>query len=153
MKLRDWLKASNVSIKSFSEELGVERAMVYRYFTGAMPRARTIRRIELLTAGAVTAQDFYDSAMEHKNSTWQQERKVEPPAAQSSTSTDTARPPERATSRSFAWPDLSNQNIALASSGHIAGGLNRAQNTTHRPTPAVLSAAITHYILDGKGTR
>jgi hypothetical protein len=66
MKLRDWLKASNVSIKSFAEEVKVERAMVYRYFTGAMPRARTIRRIELLTDGAVTAQDFYDNAMENR---------------------------------------------------------------------------------------
>jgi hypothetical protein len=41
--------------------------MIYRYFRGAMPRARTIRRIELLTDGAVTAQDFYNDPMEHRN--------------------------------------------------------------------------------------
>lgn len=66
MKLRDWLRASNVSIKSFAQEVRVERVMVYRYFTGAMPRARTIRRIELLTDGAVTAQDFYDNAIKQR---------------------------------------------------------------------------------------
>ena len=64
MRLREWLNASTFSVKSFAETLGVERAMVYRYFTGAIPRARTIRRIELLTNGAVTAQDFYETAVQ-----------------------------------------------------------------------------------------
>ena len=67
MRLRDWLKTSNISIKSFAREVKVERAMVYRYFTGAMPRARTMRRIDLLTNGSVTAQDFYHTAMEHRD--------------------------------------------------------------------------------------
>jgi len=64
MQLRDWLKSSSFSIKSFAEEVKVERAMIYRYFTGAIPRAHTIRRIEVLTNGAVRAQDFYDNAVE-----------------------------------------------------------------------------------------
>lgn len=63
MRLRDWLKESRFSVKSFAETVRVERAMVYRYFTGAIPRASTIRRIEVITDGAVTAQDFYENAM------------------------------------------------------------------------------------------
>jgi predicted transcriptional regulator len=63
MQLADWLRAKNISIKAFSESLQVERAMIYRYFSGAVPRARTIRRIEELTAGAVTAQDFHINAV------------------------------------------------------------------------------------------
>ena len=64
MRLNDWLKISDFSVKAFAEEVKVERAMVYRYFTGAIPRAQTIRRIEQLTNGAVTAQDFYNNAMQ-----------------------------------------------------------------------------------------
>jgi predicted transcriptional regulator len=64
MKLREWLKTSETSIRSFARKANVERAMVYRYMSGAMPRPRTMQRIELLTDGAVTAQDFYDNAME-----------------------------------------------------------------------------------------
>jgi predicted transcriptional regulator len=64
MRLRDWLTESDFSVKSFAKEVKVERAMVYRYFTGAIPRTRTMRRIELVTNGAVTAQDFYDTAVQ-----------------------------------------------------------------------------------------
>jgi transcriptional regulator with XRE-family HTH domain len=63
MQLADWLRIKNVSIKAFSEKVRVERTMIYRYFSGSVPRARTIQRIEELTAGAVTAQDFYLNAM------------------------------------------------------------------------------------------
>ena len=65
MRLREWLTESDQSVKSFAKELNVERAMVYRYFTGAIPRTRTMRRIELLTKGAVTAQDFYENALQN----------------------------------------------------------------------------------------
>jgi hypothetical protein len=41
--------------------------MIYRYFTGTLPRAKTIQRIEILTDGAVTAQDFYACALERMN--------------------------------------------------------------------------------------
>jgi hypothetical protein len=37
--------------------------MLYRYFTGSIPRAERMHRIEKLTNGAVTAQDFYENAM------------------------------------------------------------------------------------------
>jgi hypothetical protein len=63
MRLQDWLDASGSSIKSFAATVKVERAMIYRYFAGAIPRAQTIWRIEMLTNGAVTAQDFYDNAL------------------------------------------------------------------------------------------
>jgi hypothetical protein len=63
MPLRSWLQTSGTTVVAFSRQIGVERCMVYRYFTGAMPRLRTMRRIELLTGGAVTAQDFYEVAM------------------------------------------------------------------------------------------
>jgi len=63
MELRHWLSESNTSIKGFARAVKVERAMIYRYFLGTIPRARTIRRIEIATGGAVTAQDFYASAV------------------------------------------------------------------------------------------
>jgi hypothetical protein len=43
--------------------------MIYRYFMGTIPRAQTIRRIEMITDGAVTAQDFYTSAVLRMNGT------------------------------------------------------------------------------------
>jgi AcrR family transcriptional regulator len=67
MQLKSWLTATDTSIKAFARKVKVERAMIYRYFSGTIPRARTIRRIELITEGAVTAQDFYASAVERMN--------------------------------------------------------------------------------------
>ena len=129
MKLRDWLRTSNVSIKSFAEQLQVERAMVYRYFTGAMPRASTIRRIELLTDGAVTPQDFYVNAMDHRCDHRKQPKKYEP-----SVSAQKALSRQRLVSvpRTIAWPDFSTQNIAKR-------GVQRDLRTSNvRPAAAVL---------------
>jgi len=67
MYLRDWLTATDTSIKAFARQVKVERAMIYRYFMGTIPRAQTIRRIEVITDGAVTAQDFYSSAVLRMN--------------------------------------------------------------------------------------
>jgi hypothetical protein len=67
MQLRDWLTATDHSIKAFARKVKVERAMIYRYFSGTIPRAQTIRRIEVITDGAVTAQDFYASAVQRMN--------------------------------------------------------------------------------------
>jgi hypothetical protein len=66
MQLHDWLKQSKFSVKRFAREVQVERAMVYRYFAGAVPRVSTIRHIEAITNGAVTARDFYDNAMQRR---------------------------------------------------------------------------------------
>jgi predicted transcriptional regulator len=63
MQLFDWIKAQNVSISQFSRNIGVERVMVYRYFAGSVPRFEIIRRIEKITRGKVTAQDFYVNAL------------------------------------------------------------------------------------------
>ena len=63
MELRTWLTHSNTSIKAFARAVNVERAMIYRYFLGTVPRARVIHRIETLTGGAVTAQDFHANAV------------------------------------------------------------------------------------------
>lgn len=157
MQLRDWLKASNVSIKSFSEEIRVERAMVYRYFTGAMPRANTIRRIELLTDGAVTAQDFYDNALEHRNGGEKQPREQElsAPAQQTSRgdpgdlSADPVVSTTCATPHASAWPDLSAQNISAVPAERGAHGSVRTDSDPNRPriSVGVLGAAITSYIL------
>lgn len=64
MQLKHWLANSDTSIKAFARAVNVERAMIYRYFLGTVPRARVIRRIEIITEGAVTAQDFYTTAMQ-----------------------------------------------------------------------------------------
>jgi len=69
MQLRDWLTTSHTSIKGFARRIKVERAMVYRYFSGTIPRAKTIHRIEVFTGGAVTAQDFYICAVQRMNET------------------------------------------------------------------------------------
>ena len=68
MQLREWIKTSRYSIKSFAETVQIERAMIYRYFYGAIPRAQLMHRIEVLTGGRVTAQDFYDNAVLRWNS-------------------------------------------------------------------------------------
>lgn len=62
MRLQNWLEQSKRSVSGFAREVQVERAMVYRYFTGAVPRVGIIRRVEKITNGAVTFQDFYDNA-------------------------------------------------------------------------------------------
>jgi hypothetical protein len=67
MQLKSWLAGTDTSIKGFARKVAVERAMIYRYFAGVIPRARIIRRIEILTEGAVTAQDFYACALERMN--------------------------------------------------------------------------------------
>jgi hypothetical protein len=67
MQLKSWLAGTDTSIKAFARKVKVERAMIYRYFTGTLPRARTMQRIEILTEGAVTAQDFYACALERMN--------------------------------------------------------------------------------------
>jgi hypothetical protein len=67
MQLKSWLIDTDTSIKTFARKVQIERAMIYRYFSGAIPRAKTIRRIEILTGGAVTAQDFYACALERMN--------------------------------------------------------------------------------------
>jgi AcrR family transcriptional regulator len=64
MQLKSWLAGTDTSIQAFARKVGVERAMIYRYFAGVIPRARTMRRIEILTEGAVTAQDLYACALE-----------------------------------------------------------------------------------------
>jgi hypothetical protein len=69
MQLRDWLTTSHTSIKAFARRVKVERAMIYRYFAGTIPRAKTIHRIEVFTGGAVTAQDFYIRAVQRMNGT------------------------------------------------------------------------------------
>jgi hypothetical protein len=67
MQLKSWLAGTDTSIKAFARKVEVERAMIYRYFSGTVPRARMIRRIEIVTEGAVTAQDFYACALERMN--------------------------------------------------------------------------------------
>jgi hypothetical protein len=62
MQLRDWITSTGISVQSFAAKLNVQRAMIYRYFTGTIPRATTMRRIEMLTRGAVKAADFYANA-------------------------------------------------------------------------------------------
>jgi hypothetical protein len=67
MQLKSWLAGTDMSIQVFARKVKIQRAMIYRYFSGTLPRAKTIRRIEILTEGAVTAQDFYASALERMN--------------------------------------------------------------------------------------
>ena len=45
MQLRDWLKSTDTSIATFAAQLKIERAMVYRYFAGAVPRVLTMRQL------------------------------------------------------------------------------------------------------------
>jgi len=64
MRLAQWLKDQDVSVPAFQERIGVRsRNTVYRYLRGEqVPEPKVMRRIIAATAGAVTANDFYDEA-------------------------------------------------------------------------------------------
>lgn len=65
MKLADYLKANNESAATFAEKIGVDKSTVSRWLEPTAdrvfrPRWAQIKKIEEVTGGLVTANDFVD---------------------------------------------------------------------------------------------
>ncbi len=61
MTLAEFLKSRGIKRKDFAERIGVTAQSVARYLAGeAVPRLDVMKAIHRETAGAVTANDFYD---------------------------------------------------------------------------------------------
>jgi transcriptional regulator with XRE-family HTH domain len=61
MRLIDWLTENGISQAEFARRSGVEQPNVSRYANGSRrPNAIVLKRIEHATAGAVTANDFFE---------------------------------------------------------------------------------------------
>lgn len=64
MKLRDWRKSRGVSPEELAERLGCHRTTVVRYELRRVPDPEMMRKIVLVTDGAVQPNDFYDLGAE-----------------------------------------------------------------------------------------
>ncbi|QTH21976.1 helix-turn-helix transcriptional regulator [Rhizorhabdus wittichii] len=62
MKLKSYLTEQRVSYADFAQQIGVANAgVVAKYIDGSrIPRASILRRITLVTGGAVQLNDFFD---------------------------------------------------------------------------------------------
>lgn len=60
MQLADYLAKQNISRSDFADAIGVKEPSVSRYITGKnIPERDVMRKIVSVTAGNVTANDFY----------------------------------------------------------------------------------------------
>lgn len=60
MKLAEYLKNTNQTVTAFAAKLGVTQSAVTKWALGkTFPRKNALDRIAALTAGQVTANDFY----------------------------------------------------------------------------------------------
>lgn len=63
MKLSDYLVREGLSQAAFAYTIGVSQQAVERYANGErIPRSEIMLKIKAATAGAVTADDFYQEA-------------------------------------------------------------------------------------------
>jgi transcriptional regulator with XRE-family HTH domain len=63
MKLSDWFKLTKRPKAAFAEDIGVTPQMISAYCNGAIwPTKERMRRIAAATDGAVTANDFMETA-------------------------------------------------------------------------------------------
>jgi len=75
MKLADWLTENELSQTAFAQKIGSSQSQVARFAAGTrMPRKQTMRKIKLVTGGAVTANDFYE--LDEDGKTGRARRKV-----------------------------------------------------------------------------
>ena len=63
MKLDAYLKTNDISEQKFAEQIGVSQQAVHRYRTGRVPTPEVMQAIIKVTAGAVTADDFFDTSV------------------------------------------------------------------------------------------
>lgn len=60
MTLNEWLRSTGTSSADFAAAIGVSRQALHRYrFNERVPKPPVISKIQEVTAGAVTASDFY----------------------------------------------------------------------------------------------
>ena len=64
MKLRDWLRREKVSQAEMAAKLEIAQATVSRICKGDYPGPDTMRRIAIVTKGAVMPNDFFDFEFE-----------------------------------------------------------------------------------------
>lgn len=62
MKLETYLTKNRLSAYAFANQLGVSRAIVGQWLSGAVPGRKNILRIAEETNGKVTVKDFYEGA-------------------------------------------------------------------------------------------
>ncbi|MGB1918589.1 MAG: helix-turn-helix transcriptional regulator [Candidatus Puniceispirillales bacterium] len=61
MKLSNWLKKSNITVKQFAHDVDVSPSLVSRYAAGKyIPTRKTMMKIVEVTNGNVTPNDFFD---------------------------------------------------------------------------------------------
>lgn len=59
MKLKEYLKTNEIRSEDFAKSLGVSRGGVLKWITGErFPRPKALAKIEKVTDGQVTANDF-----------------------------------------------------------------------------------------------
>jgi transcriptional regulator with XRE-family HTH domain len=61
MKLKDWRLHNSLTQQQAAEMLGFAQSAVARYEAGRVPRPSQMQKIIAVTAGAVTANDFFGS--------------------------------------------------------------------------------------------
>ena len=60
MKLATYIKSTGATASAFAARIGVSHVSVVRYQAGRVPAPDVMQRIITETAGAVTADDFFD---------------------------------------------------------------------------------------------
>lgn len=63
MHLKKWLKSNRMTIAEFADQAGYSSGAVAKWVQGErFPRIRAIKKIEEITDGSVTVQDFFNQA-------------------------------------------------------------------------------------------
>ena len=61
MRLEIWMQLENVTASELATKLNVPQSYVHRYvYENAIPRRQVMKRLYMLTLGAVRADDFYE---------------------------------------------------------------------------------------------
>lgn len=60
MRQRDYRYQHKISVATFADSIGVSEVAAWRYENGRVPEAAVMARIIATTAGAVTANDYFD---------------------------------------------------------------------------------------------
>jgi transcriptional regulator with XRE-family HTH domain len=63
MQLKTYLSENSVSLSEFARLVGASEGGIRKWLTGErVPRPEAVRKIQEVTGGAVTANDFFESA-------------------------------------------------------------------------------------------
>lgn len=60
MKLKDWMKMKDHTLRSLAEETGIDYTLLHKYANGTRkPKLQNILTIEKITEGKVSIRDFF----------------------------------------------------------------------------------------------